>query len=295
MLGRAASASLRRWPLALALYVPGAALAFASAVPIFFAAVALESGGPWVAEIAEGGLANVLLEVAAAGSSRGALGEPPAAAFEAAGAGAVAGLAGAPVAVLLQGLAYTFVSGGVLARLVGGREAPFLPVCRRWFWPMLRFGALALLVLVVLAGLGLAAIAVSPGGGASVVALKALAAVAWVGCVDGLLETARADMVARDDPSALGALGRAFGLVVRTPLLAQAVLLWLALAALGGVLSSVAVVALAGVPALALLAAALVQQGLALLGAWLKLIRLAVAVELSAWPAAQPGGRRTLA
>ncbi len=281
VLGRAGTAALERWWLLVALYVPNALLAAVAAVPAFFGALALASTGPWVGETVDGGYPNVFLELAASLSGAAALREQPADALAAAGTGALLALAFALLAVPLQWLAYTLASGGVLAALAGTATVGWWGECRRWFWPYLRFGILAALLVGLIGGLGAAAIAVAPGGDAPLLVTKLVFVGLWMSCASGLMEVGRADMMVRQDRRALRAVGRALAALVRPRWLLQAAGVWVALGFLGWLFVSLGGAVLVGVPALALVAAFVAQQALAVAGAWLKVARLSAAVQLA--------------
>jgi hypothetical protein len=105
--------------------------------------------------------------------------------------------------------------------------------------------------------------------------------VAWLGAINGLLELGRADMVRRGDRGAARAVGRALALLARPRLLAGACLAWLGLGALSGLVWALGAAAAGALWPSALLLAFALQQVVALAGAWLKLLRLAVALEIA--------------
>lgn len=278
-LRHALGGAVSHWPLALALYLPSLLIALATALPFFLGMVALSALGPWVDLIARGSYLEAGIEMGAglrpAGVSPGGL--PPR---------LNAALAGVSLAVLLvfpglllQWLAYTLLSGGVLARLVGVQSASLWRLCWEWFWPMLRLGMLGFLLLVFLGGLGTTLLALAPETGA--LPLASLALLAWLASVNGLLELARAELVLRGGRSARAALARALRDLARPSSPLRALLAWLVLAALGAALWALGAAAQALVPAPHLAGILVFSQALALLGAWLKLLRLAVAVELA--------------
>ena len=99
-------------------------------------------------------------------------------------------------------------------------------------------------------------------------------------------------MVARDDPRALRALGRALAAPFRRPgLILGAVALWLALGLLGAIYSAAGATAVVSIPLALSLLALLLQQAIAFGGAWLKVLRLAVALAVAR--AANPGDEPT--
>lgn len=189
---------------------------------------------------------------------------------------------GAPLLVVLQWLGYTFVSGGIVDRLLAAgapNEAspPFWRTCRRWFWPFFGLGVLGLIFSGVLASLGGLGAYYLSGVVGSTAAFLLFGA--WVAVLLGWLEVARAAMVWHGSADARPALRRALELIARPgPLL-----LWifLALPGVGLLLVSMSLPPAADPPALstALLTVAL-GQVYAFLGAWLKVIRLAAACKL---------------
>jgi hypothetical protein len=147
---------------------------------------------------------------------------------------------------------------------------------------MLRFGLLALLVGLLSSGLVLLALALLPGSDPTAWSFRLLALAGWLACLNGLFELARADLVLRGDPRASRALGRSLALPFRRPRhFLLALLFWIALALLSTLYAGLFGGLLLLVPATAVAASVLLQQLLALLAAWLKLLRLAVAVELA--------------
>ncbi len=88
-------------------------------------------------------------------------------------------------------------------------------------------------------------------------------------------------MVVGADPRVMGALSRAMALPSQPGLFLRAAAVWLSLAVLGAVYWGIVVVALTAVPAMAVGLAFVVQQALMLVGAWIKLLRLAMATELA--------------
>ena len=274
-------AALARRRLALALYLPGALLALTSTAPLFGGLAAISAAGLPLGGLVEGDYLNALVELVGPLAAERALPERPP---DGEPVEALAGLLLAPLLALatvpLHGLAYTFLSGGLLEALLG-RGRPFWAACRHWFWPLLRLGLLGWLLSTGLLGLSLTLL---PGLDPSrldrpVLPLAGLLAALLY--LNGLLELARADLVARADRRAGRALARALALPGRPRLLLAALLLWLGLALLGAVFLALGGALLLAVPATALVAAFVIQQALALLGAWLKLLRLAVAVELA--------------
>lgn len=296
VLGRALTRATGHWPLALALYLPGLAIALASAVPVFLGARALSLLGPWTQRVAEGSSLDLLIESAATSAAGATLNTPAPSEVTVAGTAQLAGGAILLVGVLVNGLAYTLLAGGIVERLCDHAGGSFWTACRRWFWPMLRFGALAVVVVLVLGGVGGSLLVRVPQDRAvSVVALRLGLGACWISLVNGLLELGRAMLVVTS-PSpttlklaassgrrrgALAALARAARLVAHPPRLVVALGVWLGLAAAAAAYGAVASALLGAASALVPLATLVVQQLALLVGAWLKLLRLAVAVELA--------------
>lgn len=268
-----AGVALRRWPLALALYLPNLLVGVLAAVPVFLAGTVLAPLGPWTARLATADFANTFFELSAV-----RLGQDTPDAARLALANFVQAVLILPLAVVLQGVLYNVVAGGVLEGLAGERAGSFWRGLRRWVGPMLWFGLLALPFFVVLAGLGLLLVALLPLGEALAWPRLTLALV-WLACLNGLLEWARADMVARGDRRALRALGRALALPSHPGLFLWGVAVWLLLGLAGfafALLNANAILTLpADWPTLVL-----ATQALALVGAWLKLLRLGAALGL---------------
>jgi hypothetical protein len=295
-LGRAGRAP---W-LALALYAPSALLALLAAAPMLPLMLGLARRGPWVDRLAAGDYLNVLAEVGASAAAARALGPAAARPSDVSTDALALALLAPPLGLALQGLAYAAVAGGLLTRLGGDASTPFPRACARWLWPMVRFELLALALIGSLGLLGAGALGLAGasaldrlagrplglgvGSGAAplLVTAGALAAWAlWLGAINGLLEVGRADMVERNAPGAARALGRALALLGRPRLLASAGLAWLGLGALGALLWALGWIAAAALGPGALVAGLLLQQVVALAGAWLKLLRLAVAIEIA--------------
>jgi hypothetical protein len=210
--------------------------------------------------------------------------------------------------VVAQGLAYTLLSGGILERLrAAGREraasahpvagaasvaaghhaAPhgvsFWAGCRRWFLPFFGLGLIgALAFVVLLAAVGVVTSPLQRLLGSTGVALLV---VLLASILNGWLELARADMVRQQYRSGPRALVRSARLLLLPRVLARALLIWTVAALLG--LGLVALNAAAIRPAGTVtwgtvLTGLLIGQGLAFLGAWLKVARLAAALTLDA-------------
>ncbi len=272
--------SARDLRLALALYLPSLVLGTVSSALVFVAGTALDRTGDWTREIAAGNGANVALELATSTAGRMAAGESPTAELRTATLGVLAAVLPLPFALVLHGLAYTFVSGGVLSRIVD-RDLGFWRACRRWFWPMLRYGLLVCVAFLVLAALGLVAMVLLPERSVQQVPARSIAALAWLTLVNGVLEVGRADMVVRDDRRALRSLGRAFALPRHPRVFGWALAAWLGLGMLGALLWALQGVSFVVVPGLAVVPSLLVQQALALSGGWLKVVRLGVAASVA--------------
>jgi hypothetical protein len=196
---------------------------------------------------------------------------------------ALGSLLGAPVLLVLQWMAYTLVSGGILDRLLFGesrKEAPpFWRACRHWFWPFFRLGVVGSVFVAALAGLGgFAALFLAKVVGPTV---AFLALSAWVAVLLGWLEVGRAVMAWNGLRNARAVLGRALALVARP----WAILLWLFLTLPGaGLLVVAASPPVATTPPTTgtILTTLVLGQVVAFLGAWLKVIRLAAASRLVA-------------
>lgn len=273
-LGDAARVAARRRRLALALYLPSLLLGLLATIPIFLVGENLARLGPWTARLAAGDFLNMLSEVALLGRAEGV---PPEARLAAANyTWAIVLL---PLGILLQGLLYNLLSGAVLEGLAGQTPDSFGDALRRWAWPSLWFGLLALPLYLVLAAAGLWLVVWLPLG--DVISWpRLLPAVAWLAYLDGMLELARADMVARGDRRALRSLGRTLALASRPGLLLRCAGVWLLLGLASVAFSLLNGNVIPGLPPvwpLLLLA----TQALALAGAWLKLLRLSVALPLA--------------
>jgi hypothetical protein len=296
---RAGRAAGRAPGLALALYAPSALLALLTAAPMLAVMRGLASSGPWADRLAAGDYLNVLTEAGASAAGMAALGGAEPGSTGVSAAAVALALLAPPLGIALQALAYAVVAGGVLARLGGDPAEPLARAGARWLWPMVRFelmavaligllgllgaGALGLAGALALDRLGGVPLGLAAGSGATPLLVTGgvvVAWVAWVGAINGLLEVGRADMVWRGERGAARALGRALALVGRPRLLAGACLAWLGLGALAGLWALGAAAAGALGPG-GLLAGFALQQVVALAGAWLKLLRLAVALEIA--------------
>ncbi|MHB1005904.1 MAG: hypothetical protein ACYC3S_09720 [Chloroflexota bacterium] len=278
----AAGGTLAYWPLLLPLYVPSLLLGLVSAVPLYAAGQALASLGQWTEKIADGNAATVLMETSLAVAANGqTVGQDLP--REVVGALASFGVAAwiVVLGVLLQGLVYNVLVGGVLEKLAGRTARPFWGACWRWTGPMLLFAAAGALIMLLLGGLGLALIIILPAGDLAGLLVKPLVAGLWLGCLNGLFELGRADMVVRDDRRALAALGRAFALLARPSLFLQALAIWIALVVLGAAYWVVVGVGIGAMPVNIPALGLFIGQVLALGGAMIKLVRLAVALTLA--------------
>lgn len=194
-----------------------------------------------------------------------------------------------PTVMLLQLVVYSFLAGGILERLAAGDghepAPPFWAGCRRWFWPFVQVGLLGagILALLALAGIGVGWLFGRAGGPE----LSLLLQVVGQAIALGWLELARAVMVCEGRRSATAALARAARLGAGL----RPILLWLVLALLQGGLLLVALQPPAvddPYAVVSVLQALAFGQLLAFLGAWLKVLRLTVAVELAGSPRPVP-------
>ena len=285
VLRRGITLATRQHSVAFPLYVTTLLLTLA---PTSVAALALGlavGNSTWGAGLLGPDWANQLVEVAAAAVAERAAGNPAAGAqMSAAGSSAVTALMLSGLALLLQGVLYNLLAGGILERARGGRSAPFWPSCLRWFLAFVRLRCVGMLLfgLLLLGGLSLLAsldLEIAP-------TLLLIGGFVWISVLNGWLELARADMVASDDRRALHALDRATRLVFQRGSWSRALGVWLILGLIGASVLmlqvSVLTVADSGErPSLmALLATLVVGQGLVYLGAWFKVARLATALAL---------------
>ncbi|MHB1131187.1 MAG: hypothetical protein ACYC4L_02245 [Chloroflexota bacterium] len=274
--GRATRAALRRWPLALALYVPSTLFALLASLPLLAAADDLTRLGPWAQRLAGTDTLNSITEITTQLSGRPVPGEL-AAAMAGAGSSVLLGV----LLLVPTSLVYNVMSGGILQQLsAGGAAGSWWSGCRQWAWPMIWFGLLANALFLPLALVGLFAVLLVPVGGTAGFVVQLLLAVGWIAFLNGLLELARASMVTRHDRHASPALGRAVR-QLRAGALASALLLWLSLAVLATFYNTVAGSILLAIPTTAPVLLVATQQLAALGGAWLKLLRLSAAVELA--------------
>jgi hypothetical protein len=227
---------------------------------------------PWRADLLGPGWLNLVTEIVMeAYDGRGLPGLLPI---------LVGGLLLVPLAMLGQLVAYGFLAGGILEQLRPNPESRlgFWAGCRHWFWPFFRvsmLGGVVLILVMVLVGL-LAAVLrriVSPD-------LGAILQLAVQAIVLGWMELARAAMVRRSARAAGRALGRATLIAVQPLML----VVWLLLAVPSGALTLAAILP----PSIAdpygvdgLLLALLYGQVVAFVGAWCRVIRLAVATRVA--------------
>ena len=253
------TAAARQPLLALLLYLTSLLPATLTAVLAGLAA----GSQPWAVGLLAGDWLNLLVEIVAAVIASGRFGEVALPFLLVALIGALA--------LLAQALLYAVAAGGILERLrdSDGPPGSFWGDCRRWFWPSVRLG---LLGMVPFAGLALGGLALLVLLGPTLALPGGVACLAVLG---GWLELARAGMVARGDPRAVAALRRSARLMLQPRWLVQVVPVWLILAALSWAVSVAQFsVGSASVPGTAVAQAAL------LVGAWLKVARLATALAI---------------
>ena len=258
--------------LAVPLYLSTLFLALLPTVVAMLGLFPLAGDRPWRGDLLAPGWMNVAVEIImSAAYRRDASGLLPL---------ILAFLVVGPLALLGQTIAYSLLAGGILATLHANpaRRPPFWAACRHWFWPSFRLSLLGGILVIVASLLGGAIAGLT--GSIPVPELPILVQFALQALVLGWLECARAWMVAYDRRSVGSALrwsGRAWG----RPLI---VLLWLLLALPSTALSLVAIMppgvddpyALGG-----LLLALAFGQLVAFLGAWTKVVRLAVALRVA--------------
>ncbi|MBI2756410.1 MAG: hypothetical protein HYX52_06855 [Chloroflexi bacterium] len=289
LLGNSAPRAARSWPLALALYVPSAILAFIAGTPFFLGLEALAASGTLLARAATGDVVLVVLEVGLAVLAAPS-GTPPAA-VRALGVGSGVSVALLGAAVLVQGCLYNLVAGGVMHSLGVSSDARGFSwtVARGWFWPMLRLGFEGVLALGTGAAVVVAVVAVLPLG-AWAAPVSAVALLGWLALGNGWLELARAELVHGGTRSAWRSIGRAgLRLVQSRAHMGSLVAAWLLLGLTAVLYWSLVGPLAAVVPASAVLGSALAQQAALIGSAWLKLLRLALAVEVVLHA---PAGRR---
>jgi hypothetical protein len=188
-----------------------------------------------------------------------------------------------PLTMLVQFVVYGFLAGGVLEALNPLPGPPlsfgaFWAACRRWFWPFFRLSMLGAVIYPILSVSVGAATALA--GGVIGPDISTLLQLAVQAIVLGWLELTRAVMVVRGTRSVGEGLRQATRLAVR-PLVPLA---WLVLGLMSGGLLLVAILPPTvddpyGV--VDLLKALAFGQGVAFLGAWTRVIRLAVAARFA--------------
>lgn len=193
-----------------------------------------------------------------------------------------------PLAMLAQVAVYSFLAGGILIGLraapltpapasAQARRAVFLAACRRWFWPCFRLSLLgtSLVIAALLLGAFLASLVGGLVGPNVAFALQfAVQALAW-----GWIEASRAALVTEERRSVGEALRR--GAQVATRPLSLVAWLLLAVPTSGLLLAAVSPPAIPDPTSVGgLLTALAFGQVVAYLGAWSKVVRLAVALRL---------------
>jgi hypothetical protein len=263
---------VRTLRLAVPLYLATLLLALVPAAVMLFGLETLAGDRPWRADLLGPGWLNLVTEVVMeAYDGRGLPGLLPI---------LVGGLLLVPLAMLGQLVAYGFLAGGILEQLRPSAESRlgFWAGCRHWFWPFFRIsmlGGIVMILAAVLVGL-LAAVLrriVSPD-------LGAILQFAAQALILGWMELARAVMVRRSARAAGRALGRATLIAVQPLVL----VVWLLLAVPSSALTLAAILP----PSMAdpyagngLLLALAYGQAVAFVGAWCRVIRLAVATRLA--------------
>jgi hypothetical protein len=193
---------------------------------------------------------------------------------------AIGSLILAPLAMLLQLVVYGFLAGGILEQLLADcdPQVSFWGGCRRWFWPFFRLsmlGGIVLLMAAIVVGLvsSLSGSVIGPD-------ISALLQLAVQAIVLGWMELARALMVARSNRS----VGRAVVQAARMAVRPLVLVIWLLLALPSGALLLAAIVP----PTIddpysvgSLVVALAFGQAVAFVGAWTRVIRLAVAARLA--------------
>ncbi|MBI3966991.1 MAG: hypothetical protein HY329_15260 [Chloroflexi bacterium] len=280
-LHRALGQAARHCWLSLAVYLSGLLVALLAGVPVLVGSVALAALGPWLEQIAAGDYLAFLIEIAGSAAAAATLGGSTPSEIGIAGASVGFAILFAAVSLLLHTVLYTLIVGGVLARLAGASSGSFWADCRRWFAPMFRYGLLAVPAFVTLVTAGALLVGLVPGTSEAAGLAKLIVLGLWVGLVNGALELGRADMVVRSDPAAASAFGRVARLLVSGESAMPAVLTWLGLGVVAGGFWLAGAATVWSVPATSLLSAIVAEQAVALLGAWLKVLRLAIAVELA--------------
>ena len=272
---RIGTLAVRTARLAVPLYLVSLLLALAPALVGMIGLVSVAADRPWRGDLLGPNWLNLLMELAGeavfAGGSLGV------------GVMALAGLLLVPLAALGQVIAYSFLAGGILERLTPGHasQGAFWADCRGWFWPSLRlslFGGALMAVVGMAVGVG---VGVAEAGRWISADVSTLVQAAIQALLLGWLELGRAIMVRQGQRSVIRCLRQAARAFARPLVL----VLWLALAMPSTALLLAAVMppATADGYSLADLVKALVYgQLVAFLGAWTKVIRLAVATQIAA-------------
>jgi hypothetical protein len=251
------SSAARHWRVALPLYLCSLVLGLAQTWPLLAASANGALFNPLLGEVARGGGDELVLLL---------LSSPTAA-----GSTALWLLAFLPLTALFS-MAYNFYSGGILSVYAGTR--PFREGCRRTFWMFTGMG-LILVVLAIFSVSAAATVGQSLGGvGGLIVALVLTQVVNLLG------EYGRAIAAVRDERNPLVLLGAALRFCLRHPggVLALGLAGLILHAGLAG-LYSLGARLIGSVPALVAW-----QQLVALAWLWLKLLRLAWAVQMVAGP-----------
>lgn len=257
--------------LAVPLYLATVLLGLLPTTVAMLGLVPLAGDRPWRGDLLSPGWMNVVAEMV---MSAAYTGEAPQLMLVMAAA-----LLVLPLALLGQVVTYTFLAGGILETLRAGPAVrpPFWAACRRWFWPFFRLSLLGGVLVAVAAMLG----AVLAGLARPLIGPDIAAVLQFVlqSIVLGWLELLRALMVAESERSVGAVLKRASRVAARPLVL----VLWLliALPGAGLLLAALLPPAVDDPYALPGLVQALAfGQILAFIGAWTKVVRLAVATRL---------------
>lgn len=144
---------------------------------------------------------------------------------------------------------------------------------------MLRFGILATILFLLLNTLFLGLLLSIPVGSSQ---LSVGLSVSWAALLNGLLELARVDMVLHRRMGAFDSLRDAISRLLKQPqLLLSATLLWATLGVLEVLYWWLTGAVFILVPARSVTTALLAHQAAILLGSWLVVLNLSLAVELS--------------
>lgn len=283
MIGRAVGQAFRLWWLAFALYLPGLAIGALTTVAPAAGLNALTPLGPWVERVASGGYPGVLAE---AGGALAAGGTQPPPAVAAAGLAFLAGLLLLIAGSVIQWAAYTIVAGGLLERLSGG--GTFRHGCREWLWPMVRCSLIGGFLFCWLALVGLVPVVAIPAWGPAALLAKLAGWLLWLELAGGLVELIRAAVVVEGDRRVLRVTGRTMAWLWHPPFLARALATWLLLGMVGLAFGAAQLALISAIPATSLAISFAVAQLALFAGAWLKLLRLGVAIELARTRAVHP-------